>query len=466
MTPVKRTFSQILFEDKSMPFQVCDDDLNDAVIVLEMSRRKNKKYRAEEVIFKARVDPERLPSGITGVPLGTIIGAVRELFLTIIERTTETLEPTGLIRFYIQDDHLDHPISTTIMHVSDLTIEKILTEILKVLQSKKSIQLDSGFMIEVITIRRSVGAERSKVANISLDRLRKQTYKGKERSLRINLRHHNNHYDVIKSIKGFFGSSYYCENCEKPYSHCEAHRCPKACYICLRVSSPPGQPQTCKGCDPMYQKVIRHTKPSREKKKNPFVTKYTKSTISHLPVIAGLNNTLICFQKLNRKAVGDLGNIKNIYLPSEEVAAIQWQSSQDFVKQDTSTNIFIAAFTTAWSRLKLYQEMDKLGDNVLYHDTDSIIYASDGMNDAPLGNFPGEFTEELEGDEITTFVSGGPKNYGYKTKNGETYCKIRGFTLNYRNIKLMNFYSVRDLVLSLDDTVITLCNPAKICRDP
>ncbi|GIY54862.1 uncharacterized protein CDAR_248771 [Caerostris darwini] len=176
MTPVKITFSQILFGDESMPFQDCDDDsigecsqsflensqffedlmqsfqsgggisdaeLNDAVIVLEKSRRKNKKYQAEEVIFKARVDPERLPSGIAGVPLDTIIGAVRQLFLTIIERATETLAPTDLIRFYIQDDHPDPPISTTIMPVSDLTIEKILTEILKVLQSKKSIQLDS-----------------------------------------------------------------------------------------------------------------------------------------------------------------------------------------------------------------------------------------------------------------------------------------------------------------------------------
>ncbi|GIX98241.1 DNA-directed DNA polymerase [Caerostris extrusa] len=89
---------------------------------------------------------------------------------------------------------------------------------------------------------------------------------------------------------------------------------------------------------------------------------------------------------------------------------------KDFVKQDTSTNIFIAAFTTAWARLKLYQEMDKLGENVLYHDTDSIIYASDGMNDPPLGNFLGEFTDELEGDEITTFVSGGPKIMAIKPK--------------------------------------------------
>ncbi|GIY23144.1 uncharacterized protein CEXT_398501 [Caerostris extrusa] len=98
-------------------------------------------YPDQEELNFCRVDPERLPSGIAGVSLGTIIGAVRQLFLTIIERTTETLAPTDLIRFYIQDDHLDHPISTTIMPVSDLTIEKILTEILKVLQSKKSIHL-------------------------------------------------------------------------------------------------------------------------------------------------------------------------------------------------------------------------------------------------------------------------------------------------------------------------------------
>lgn len=79
---------------------------------------------------------------------------------------------------------------------------------------------------------------------------------------------------------------------------------------------------------------------------------------------------------------------------------------KDFVEQDTSTNIFIASFTTAWARLKLYSEMDKLGDSVLYHDTDSIIYASNGVNDPPLGNFLGEFTDELDGDTIATFVSG------------------------------------------------------------
>ena len=88
------------------------------------------------------------------------------------------------------------------------------------------------------------------------------------------------------------------------------------------------------------------------------------------------------------------------------MAAIQWKADEDFIEQDTSTNIFIAAFTTAWARLKLYSEMEKLDRNVLYHDTDSIVYASDGTNDPPLGNFLGEFTDELDGDTISVFVSG------------------------------------------------------------
>lgn len=93
-------------------------------------------------------------------------------------------------------------------------------------------------------------------------------------------------------------------------------------------------------------------------------------------------------------------------MPTAEIAAIQWESAKEFVAQDASTNIFLASFTTAWARLKLYDEMDKLGRDVLYHDTDSIIYSSNGNNDPPLGNFLGDFTDELNGGLIKTFVSG------------------------------------------------------------
>ncbi|XP_035214601.1 uncharacterized protein LOC118188296 [Stegodyphus dumicola] len=47
---------------------------------------------------------------------------------------------------------------------------------MKVLQSKDKIELDTGFSVDVITIRRPVGAGGNrKVINISMDRLRKQS---------------------------------------------------------------------------------------------------------------------------------------------------------------------------------------------------------------------------------------------------------------------------------------------------
>ena len=38
------------------------------------------------------------------------------------------------------------------------------------------------------------------------------------------------------------------------------------------------------------------------------------------------------------------------------------------------TNVVIAAFTTSQARLKLYEELYKLSDRILYCDTDSIIF--------------------------------------------------------------------------------------------
>ena len=58
------------------------------------------------------------------------------------------------------------------------------------------------------------------------------------------------------------------------------------------------------------------------------------------------------------------------------------------------------------------------------------------------------------------------KSYAYKTKRGKETCKVRGFTLNYTNAKLINFDAIKHMVLAPGrDGSITLTNPSKICRD-
>ena len=80
-------------------------------------------------------------------------------------------------------------------------------------------------------------------------------------------------------------------------------------------------------------------------------------------------------------------------------------------------------------------------------------------------------TNELGSDEyIKEFLSGGPKNYAYKIVNAstletKTVCKMRGITLNYTAAQLVNFDSIRDMILGVDDRdVITVRTDKKIKR--
>ena len=147
------------------------------------------------------------------------------------------------------------------------------------------------------------------------------------------------------------------------------------------------------------------------------------------------------FRLLNCKST----NVKNIQLVNDQCIEVYYTQGDDFVSTSDKTNVVIAAFTTAQAWLKLYSVLERLQMRTLYFDTDSVIFTSRaGEWVPPLGDYLGELTNELDDEDyITTFVSGGPKNYAYQTKNGKTICKVRGFTLNYRGSQKLNFSSMR-----------------------
>jgi len=80
-------------------------------------------------------------------------------------------------------------------------------------------------------------------------------------------------------------------------------------------------------------------------------------------------------------------------------------------------------------------------------------------------------TNELgEGEFIDEFVSGGPKNYAYKvcnrdvTKASKTVCKVRGITLNYTAMRLVNFNVIRKMILKGTPETVTIHSAKKIKR--
>jgi hypothetical protein len=142
--------------------------------------------------------------------------------------------------------------------------------------------------------------------------------------------------------------------------------------------------------------------------------------------------------------------VLDFHMPSDNLIMLDWEYNTQFVPENNSTNIFVAIFTTVAARLKLFEAMDVVQTRCLYHDTDSLIYISKpGLPDLQLGDYLGELTSELEdGDYINKFASTGPKSYSYITAKGKTCCKVRGFSLNYNNSKLVNFEALRDVILT------------------
>ena len=161
------------------------------------------------------------------------------------------------------------------------------------------------------------------------------------------------------------------------------------------------------------------------------------------------------------KMLGDVTKkLSDFHILNPRMMLIEYKQADEFVKVDPKTNVIMAAFCTSYARLHLWKLMNSLGKRVLYHDTDSVIYTYTSEEGHPQkGDFLGDLTDELacknvgcsgceEGHWIDDFVSCGPKNYAYHLNTGQTFCKVRGFSLNYASSQIVHFQSMREALYS------------------
>ena len=183
---------------------------------------------------------------------------------------------------------------------------------------------------------------------------------------------------------------------------------------------------------------------------------------------------LTSLHEFYRLITRDDKDVHSIRVVTEDMLEVVYNNIEACDPVQVDINIFVACFMMCWARLKLYEGLKQVEpEQVLYFDTDSIVYAwKPGQPSLPLGNYLGEFTDELEGgDIIVEFAAAGPKNYGYRTKNGKVECKVRGFQLNARSQEQLNFDVLRDNVKEEVEHPlartrdIPVWNPHKIVRD-
>ena len=155
----------------------------------------------------------------------------------------------------------------------------------------------------------------------------------------------------------------------------------------------------------------------------------------------------------------------NMNFINEDMVQMSYTHKDQFVDNSYNTNIYIACFTTSSARLMLYEKLDYLGQNVLYFDTDSIIYI-DSQNSKTIktGDMLGDLTDELDGETINNiFASGGPKNYSYIYGNNKQKCVIKGFRLNHENSQILNHNNMIKMVKK-EIKELPLVNENKITR--
>ena len=173
----------------------------------------------------------------------------------------------------------------------------------------------------------------------------------------------------------------------------------------------------------------------------------------------------------------DSQQVTDVSYVSDEMVRMQWVLDDDFIETSGRTNVVIAAYTTAQARLKLYSYLEPLDSRMIYADTDSVVFTvKPGEWEPPLDDFLGGMTDVCPGQSIVSFVTGGPKNYGFVTEDDKgkqaTHCKVKGITLNYKNALDINYNVIKAMVMEekTEDmeekkTKVTVRNDFKIARD-
>ena len=180
---------------------------------------------------------------------------------------------------------------------------------------------------------------------------------------------------------------------------------------------------------------------------------------------SNMSNTMYIthYEKLYDFLTNQTKVITDFHVLDTGMVVMEYVHSEEFQEADYKTNVIITSMCSAYSHLKLWRIMNPLGNRVMYHDTDSVIYMSYlGQWKPPTDKYLGDLADELAchqigcsgcstGHWIVEFVSCGAKNYAYRLNMGEVVCKVRGFSLNFSALQVVNLNSMKEALHAWKD---------------
>ena len=130
-----------------------DNQANDVLVTdnyqqIEISRRHNQCLGADNISYRLQVHEKLMDQKISD-----ILGEMYSMFNKLVTDLRNDLHNGDLVRVYLNHPILHTPITLSARPVEELTVEDIMTEVEKVLQSEDELKLDEQFEIHVGILR-------------------------------------------------------------------------------------------------------------------------------------------------------------------------------------------------------------------------------------------------------------------------------------------------------------------------
>lgn len=142
-----------------------DRDPSSMYTIQKVSDRKIEKFKTTATYYKISVND------IEEKELSNILKILRKLLHSILNNVTEHISSSDLVRMSIDNPQLDFPIVLPFMRRSELTINRVLSEIERVLQSYEQFVLDETLGLELVHVHMPSGSGSKRKPYVDIKRL-------------------------------------------------------------------------------------------------------------------------------------------------------------------------------------------------------------------------------------------------------------------------------------------------------
>lgn len=132
--------------------QKLEEDTGKCLDIRKAGERKIEKFNTTATYYRIYINDGEIRD------LPNILKYLKNLFQAIVNRMTVDIQPNDLVRFSMDNPELDFPIVLPFMRRSAMTVDRILSEIERVLQSYEQFVIEETFGMELVHVHMLSGS--------------------------------------------------------------------------------------------------------------------------------------------------------------------------------------------------------------------------------------------------------------------------------------------------------------------